>query len=82
MLSIIISKQKFQETRLTFIICQALSYFLSYSIPSYPILLFHFKKKKNSLAVQWLGLRTFTAQGPGSFAGWGTKIPQAAQHGQ
>ena len=31
----------------------------------------------NSLAVQWLGLGAFTAVGPGSIPGWGTKIPQA-----
>ena len=31
----------------------------------------------NSLVVQWLGLRTFSAQGLGSIPGWGTKIPQA-----
>ena len=27
--------------------------------------------------VQWLGLRTFTAGGPGSISGQGTKILQA-----
>ena len=32
----------------------------------------------NSLAVQWLGLSTFTAKGTGSIPGRGTKIPQAA----
>lgn len=26
------------------------------------------------LAVQWLGLGTFTAGGPGSVVGWGTEI--------
>ena len=31
-------------------------------------------KAGNSLAVQWLGLGTFTAEGLGSFPGWGTKI--------
>ena len=31
----------------------------------------------NSLAVQWLGFRAFTAEGPGSIPGQGTKIPQA-----
>ena len=31
----------------------------------------------NSLAVQWLGLCAFTAEGPGSTPGQGTKIPQA-----
>ena len=30
----------------------------------------------NSLAVQWLGLSTLTAEGPGSIPGGGTKIPQ------
>ena len=41
-----------------------------------------FKKKKkrmyieNSLAVQWLGLCAFTAEGPGLIPGWGIKIPQ------
>ena len=36
----------------------------------------------NSLEVQWLGLCAFTANGPGSMPGWGTKIPQAAWRGQ
>ena len=31
----------------------------------------------NSLAVQWLGLRNFTAEGLSSIPGQGTKIPQA-----
>ena len=31
---------------------------------------------------QWLGLRTFTAEGPGSIPGRGTKIPQATQCSQ
>ena len=31
----------------------------------------------NSLAVQWLGLCVFTAEGWGSIPGRGTKIPQA-----
>ena len=31
--------------------------------------------------VQWLELCTSTAGGTGSIPGWGTKIPQAAQHG-
>ena len=35
----------------------------------------------NSLALQWLGLSTFTAKGPGSIPGPGTKIPQAVQRG-
>ena len=33
--------------------------------------------KKNSLAVQWLGLGAFTAKGPGSIPGPGTEIPRA-----
>ena len=36
----------------------------------------------NSLVVQWLGLGTFTAEGPGSIPGWGNKIPQAMQRGK
>ena len=36
----------------------------------------------NSLAVQWLGLRTFIAKGPGSIPGQGTRIPQDAWHSQ
>ena len=36
----------------------------------------------NSLAVQWLGLRTFTAGVQGSIPGRGTKIPHAAQCGK
>ena len=35
----------------------------------------------NSLVVQWLGLHAFTAEGPGSIPGWGTKIPQAMRRG-
>ena len=35
-----------------------------------------------SLAVQWSGLRASTAEGPGSIPGPGTRIPQAAWHGQ
>ena len=38
--------------------------------------------KGNSPVVQWLGLCTFTAKGPGSIPGWGTKIPQAMRCGQ
>ena len=37
---------------------------------------------KNSLVVQWLGLRALIAEGPSSIPGWGTKIPQAAWRGQ
>ena len=29
--------------------------------------------------VQWLGLHAFTAEGPGSIPGGGTKIPQASR---
>ena len=36
----------------------------------------------NSLAIQWLGLHAFTAEGADSIPGWETKIPQAAQQGQ
>ena len=36
----------------------------------------------NSLAVQWLGLCTSTAEGPGSSPGWETKILQATWGGQ
>ena len=32
----------------------------------------------NSLAVQWLGLHAFTAEGEGSIPGWGTRVPKAA----
>ena len=32
--------------------------------------------------VQWLGLHAFTAEGPGSIPGQGTKIPQAVSRGQ
>ena len=35
-----------------------------------------------SPVVQWLALHAFTAEGPGSIPGQGTKIPQAAWHGQ
>ena len=33
------------------------------------------QNKGNSLAVQWLGLRASTAEGPGQIPGQGTKIP-------
>ena len=36
----------------------------------------------NSLAVQWFGLRAFTAEGPGSIPGWGTNIPQERKEGR
>ena len=41
-----------------------------------------FKGRGNSLVVQQLGLRTFTAEGACLIPGWGTKTPQAAQCGQ
>ena len=37
---------------------------------------------RNSLAVQWLGLFAFIAEGLGSVPGWGANIPQATQRGQ
>ena len=37
---------------------------------------------RNSLVVQWLRLCTFTAKGPGSIPGQGTKIPQAVWSSQ
>ena len=36
----------------------------------------------NSLAVQWFGLYTFTAEGMGLIPGRGIKILQAMQHDQ
>ena len=39
-------------------------------------------KGGNSLAVQWLGLCVFTAEGPGSIPGRGSKIPKAMQGSQ
>ena len=39
-------------------------------------------QKWRMLAFQWLGLRVFAAEGPGSIPGQGTKIPQATQRGQ
>ena len=36
----------------------------------------------NSLAVQWLGLCAFTAEGLGSIPGWETKFLQATRHSQ
>ena len=40
------------------------------------------RKGGNSLVVQWVGLRAFTAEGAGSNPGQETKIPQAVQRGQ
>ena len=37
---------------------------------------------RNTLAVQWLGLHAFTAEGAGSIPGQRTKIPQATQRGK
>ena len=37
---------------------------------------------RNFLAVQWLGLRVFTAEAWGSIHGWETKILQAKRCGQ
>ena len=37
---------------------------------------------ENSLEVPWLGLGPFTVAGPGLIPGWGTRILQAAWHGQ
>ena len=37
---------------------------------------------ENSLAVQWLGLQAFTAEGAVSIPGWETKIPHATGRGQ
>ena len=36
----------------------------------------------NSLVDQWLELGIFTAKGPGSIPGLGTKVPQAIEHSQ
>ena len=36
----------------------------------------------NSLAIQWLQLHAFTAEGPGSILVQGTKIPHFVQRGQ
>ena len=36
----------------------------------------------NSLAVQWLELYSFSAEGMGSILGWGTRIPQTVWHDQ
>ena len=49
-----------------------------------PFCVLHLKNQVpgNSLAVQWLGLHTFMAEGAGSTPGQGTKIPQASQCGQ
>ena len=38
--------------------------------------------RRNSLAVQWLGLGAFTAEGLGSIPGRGTKILQGSRCGQ
>ena len=46
----------------------------NYFLKLFPSKLFSFG---TSLAVQWLGLHTFTAEGARSIPGWRTKIPQA-----
>ena len=43
---------------------------------------FEKQRRGNSLVVQWLGLRAFTAEGPGSIPDRGTKILQATQCSQ
>ena len=40
------------------------------------------KRAGNFVAVQWLGLHTLTAEGPGWIPGWGIKIPLAVRSGQ
>ena len=45
------------------------------SVPFVPL-----SKSGNSLVVQWLELRAFTAMGLGLIPGWGTKIMQAVWH--
>ena len=42
----------------------------------------HWTVLGNSLVVQWLGLLASASGVTGSIPGWGTKIPQAAWHGQ
>lgn len=42
----------------------------------------HRKEAETSLAVQWSGLCTFTAQALGSMLVLGTRIPQAVQRSQ
>ena len=45
-------------------------------------LIMSFCAQGSSPAAQWLALCDFTAQGPGSIPGWGTKILQATQSSQ
>ena len=40
------------------------------------------KEVGNSLVGQWLGLGAFTAEGPDSIRGWGTKSLQSVQCGR
>ena len=40
------------------------------------------KEVGNSLVGQWLGLGAFTAEGPDSIRGWGTKSLQSVQCGK
>ena len=75
------AKRKFYVKRNFFIMVFSFTHVHTKLLPSPPPV----KKKKNagdSLVVQWLGLRAFTAKGPGSIPGRGTEIPQAAQCGQ
>ena len=65
----------------TFTLKPKLQYLSAYHL--LPILISKEKPHlENSLAVQWLGLSTLTAEGPGSIPGQGTKIPQVTQHGR
>ena len=74
------AKRKFYVKRNFFIMVFSFTHVHTKLLPSPPPV-----KKKNagdSLVVQWLGLRAFTAKGLGSILGQGTEIPQAAQCGQ
>ena len=44
--------------------------------------MFNMLYARNSLVVQWLGLRASTAGGMDSIPGWGTKILHTVQHGK
>ena len=58
--------------------------FLTTAPPGKPCKAYFKKQEKdwNSLAVQWLGLGTFSTKGPGSITDPGAKVPQATWHGQ
>ena len=63
-------------------LCGSFPYFLSRTVISLTFsLLFKIQALGTSLAVQWLGLCAFTAEGAGSIPGWGTKVLQATWHG-